>query len=95
MLENIYPIGEDRKLDRLLTIDELCQLLRLPKSAIYNLTHQKRIPFIKVSRKLRFRESAINKWLESLEVDDGDTQDREQEKHKVVRGPGLAQRKAV
>jgi excisionase family DNA binding protein len=75
-----YSINEDRKLDRLLTIDELCKLLNLPKSSVYYLTHQKKIPFMKICRKLRFRESVINKWLESQEVCDGDTQISKQEK---------------
>jgi excisionase family DNA binding protein len=92
---NVYPMVEDRKLDRLLTIQEICQLLNLPKSAIYALTHQKRIPHIKIARKLRFRESAIIHWLESLEVNDGSSEGREQGERQVVRRLDIAKRKAI
>lgn len=64
--------GEDTsvKLDRLLTIQEICELLKVPKTYIYWLTHRKKIPYIKMQGHLRFRESAIDKWLRSQEVHD-------------------------
>lgn len=64
MSSNVYPILEDRKLDRLLTVEEMCRLLNVKKSFIYTLTHEKKIPYIKIRKFIRFRESEINKWLE-------------------------------
>ena len=47
-----------------LTIDELCDKLKLKKSYIYELTHMKKIPHYKVGRHLRFNWKEIEKWLE-------------------------------
>ena len=55
-------------LDRLLTVQEICDLLQVPKTYIYWLTHTKRIPFIKMQGHLRFRQSEIDEWLRSQEV---------------------------
>ena len=64
--------GEDTlaatRLDRLLTVQEICDLLQVPKTYVYWLTHRKRIPFIKMQGHLRFRESAIDEWLRAQEV---------------------------
>ena len=58
----------DMKLDNLLTVQEICELLKVPKAYIYWLTHRKRIPFIKMQGHLRFRQSAIDEWLRQQEV---------------------------
>ena len=69
-----YPAIEDKKLDRLLTVEEIASILNVKQSHIYTLTSQKRIPHIKMGKQLRFRESAINKWLKDMEVcDNGGT----------------------
>jgi excisionase family DNA binding protein len=65
--------GEDesaKELDRLLTVQEVCELLKVPKTYVYWLTHKKAIPHIKMQGHLRFRESAIDEWLRSQEVHD-------------------------
>ena len=54
--------------NRLLTIQEVCELLQVKKTYIYWLTHQNKIPHIKIQGILRFRQSAIDEWLESQEV---------------------------
>ena len=54
--------------DKLLTVQETCELLKVTKTYIYWLTHQKRIPYIKMQGHLRFRQSAIDDWLRSQEV---------------------------
>ena len=56
------------RLDRLLTTQEVCELLRVKKSYVYSLTHQKKIPHIKIQGHLRFWESEIVEWLKSQEV---------------------------
>ncbi len=92
-----YDDYEDRKLDRLLTIDELCKLLKLPKHSIYYLTAQKRIPHIKVGNQLRFRESSIMKWIEEQErrIMGGSLQDTKQKKGNVGRVIDVAKRQKV
>ena len=57
-----------KKLDKLLTVQEICELLKVPKTYIYWLTHQKKIPYIKMQGHLRFRQSDIDEWLRSQEV---------------------------
>ena len=60
--------GESVSANTLLTIQELCELLRVKRSYIYWLTNQKKIPYIKMQGHLRFRQSEIDDWLASQEV---------------------------
>lgn len=62
--------------DALLTTQEICELLRVPKTYIYWLTHSRRIPHIKLGGHLRFRRSDIDMWLESQEVRSVDIQEK-------------------
>ena len=57
-------------IDRLLTVQEISELLKVPKSYVYWLTHQKKIPHMKIQGHLRFRQSQIDDWLNWLEVSD-------------------------
>jgi excisionase family DNA binding protein len=47
----------------LLTLKELCQLLKVEKVWVYRQTREKAIPFIKMGKYLRFERSRIEKWL--------------------------------
>jgi excisionase family DNA binding protein len=47
-----------------LTIDELADYLRIPKSTLYKLAQQGKIPAQKVGRHWRFRKEAIDRWLD-------------------------------
>lgn len=49
--------------EKFLDIDEVCQMLKLKKSYIYLLTHEKKIPHYKVNGHLRFRLSDIEEWI--------------------------------
>ena len=57
--------------DRLLTIKEVCELLKVSKTYIYWLTHRQKIPYIKMQGHLRFRRSAIDNWLREQDVRSG------------------------
>lgn len=46
------------------TIDELAEYLRIPKSTLYKLAREGKIPAQKVGRHWRFRKEAIDRWLE-------------------------------
>ena len=48
-----------------LTIDEVAVYLKIPKSTVYKLAQEGRIPGQKVGRHWRFRKQAINRWMES------------------------------
>ena len=56
-------------MEKLLTIDELAEVLSVKKSTIYQWVHIGLVPHIKVGRLLRFKEESIQKWLISREVE--------------------------
>jgi excisionase family DNA binding protein len=65
--------NQSTQIDPLLTIDEVCALLKLEPQTIYQLTYRGRIPHFKIANRLRFRLSEIVEWIE---------------KHKVAKSPG-------
>ena len=77
-------MSAETELDRLLTIQEICELLKVKKTYIYWLTHQKKIPYIKMQGHLRFRQSDIDDWLISQEVRDANTKETIQDGSQVV-----------
>ena len=60
--------------DKLLTVQEVCGLLKVSKAYIYSLTCRKKIPHIKMMGRLRFRQSEIDGWLREQEVRSGNTE---------------------
>ena len=68
-VDDISEIGyHSSKGADLLTLQEVCGLLKVSKAYIYSLTHLKKIPHIKMSGLLRFRRSDIDDWLAEQEV---------------------------
>jgi len=55
-------------MEKLLTVDELAEVLSVKKSTIYQWRHLGLIPYIKVGRFVRFREKDIQRWLSSRAV---------------------------
>lgn len=55
-------------LQKLMTVEEVSDLLSVKKSTIYQWTHIGFIPHIKLGNKVRFRESDIEAWLEKRAV---------------------------
>ncbi len=68
-------------LERLLTVQEISSLLGVKKSYVYYLTHQKKIPHMKINGHLRFRQSDIDEWLQSQEVHIVDLQEEIQKRN--------------
>jgi excisionase family DNA binding protein len=54
------------ELPEILTITETCKYLRIPRSSLYKLAQEGKIPCQKVGRHWRFRREAIDRWLESF-----------------------------
>lgn len=52
-------------MEQLLTPQQIAEKLGVAVSTIYQWTHTGFIPHIKLGRFVRFRESDINKWLNS------------------------------
>jgi len=71
----------DTSFERLLTVQDICELLKVPKSYVYWLTHSKKIPHLKINGHLRFRQSSIGEWLESQEVCNVSLQEGIQKRH--------------
>jgi excisionase family DNA binding protein len=49
-------------------IDQLATYLRVPKSTLYRLAAEGRIPSHKVGRHWRFRRESVDRWLDQPEV---------------------------
>lgn len=56
-------------LSRLLTAQEVAEVLRVPRSTIYELARNRRIPFLKVGRRTLFEPNALANWIASHLVD--------------------------
>lgn len=53
---------------KLLTIEEVCQLLRVSRSTINRWMDDKYISFVKVGKHVRFRENYIDEWIEKKTI---------------------------
>jgi len=49
--------------DRWLTVEEAAKYLRVAKGTLYNWISQRRIPFCRRGRVLRFERDALDRWL--------------------------------
>jgi len=54
------------KISDILTIEELAVYLKIPKSTLYKLVREGKIPSQKIGRHWRFRKGAIDHWLEEI-----------------------------
>ena len=66
----------DEKPGDVLTIEEFADYLKIPKSTLYKLVREGRVPSQKVGRHWRFRKEAIDRWLENTRSDDDKTGSR-------------------
>lgn len=53
--------------DDVLTAEEVASLLRMTPAWVYSETRQDRIPHMRFGRRFRYRRSAIEAWMTSLE----------------------------
>jgi len=53
--------------DQLLTADDLAERWQVPKSHVYRLTRDGRIPAVRLGRYYRYRLDAIERWETSAE----------------------------
>jgi excisionase family DNA binding protein len=56
-------------MDRLLTAEEVAERLGVRTDWVWAQARAGRIPHVRLGRYRRFRESALEAWLEKLEVD--------------------------
>jgi len=62
-------IRMDEKPGDVLTIDELAAYVKVPKSTLYKLVREGRVPCQKIGRHWRFRKEAIDHWLDESRAD--------------------------
>ena len=53
---------------RLLTAAEVSEILRVPRSTIYELARNRRIPFLKVGRRTLFDPELLKQWIAQQNV---------------------------
>ena len=51
-----------------MTFEEVMAYLRIPRSSLYKLAQEGKIPSQKIGRHWRFRRRAIDRWLEGVSV---------------------------
>lgn len=54
----------------ILTLEELSAYLKIPRSTLYKIVREGRIPCQKVGRHWRFRKAAIDRWLEETRANE-------------------------
>ena len=59
---------------RLLTVDEVAERLGVTKDWVWAQARAGRIPHVQLGRYRRFREEALDRWLEDLELRAGEGQ---------------------
>jgi len=54
---------------RLMTAQEVADLLRVPRSTVYELARRRRLPFLKVGRRTLFARQALLDWIATQTID--------------------------
>jgi excisionase family DNA binding protein len=57
-----------RLMDKILTLEEVAEFLRVHPTTVYRLLRKSKIPAFKVGSDWRFNEAAVGKWIKDLEV---------------------------
>ena len=70
VVESLRPllVRKQEAPDAIFTVDQLSEYLGIGKQRVYEAVSLKTIPYFKVGKSLRFRRSAIDKWIESQSV---------------------------
>ena len=67
----------NKELSDILTIEELSIYLKIPKSTLYKLVREGKIPSQKVGRHWRFRKEAIDRWLDETRFEKPDSEEKQ------------------
>jgi len=51
-------------METIYTIPEVAEYLKMSKSKVYDLVKRQKIPYIRIGRNVRIRQSDLDKWLE-------------------------------
>lgn len=50
---------------RMLTVDEVAAMLRLPRGAVYRLASEHRIPVVRIGKRVRIPADSLQAWIEA------------------------------
>jgi len=53
--------------DEILTAQDICKYLKIPRSSLYQLARRRKIPAFRVGRHWRFKKAKIEEWVEKQE----------------------------
>lgn len=59
----VDPLSHSPDEFELLTAREAAELIRLPRSSVYELVRNGRIPFVRIGRRILFIRGALIQWL--------------------------------
>lgn len=59
---------------RFLTVAEVAGIMRVSKMTVYRLVHNAELPAIRVGRSFRVPEAAVDAYLRTAFIEDGDVQ---------------------
>jgi excisionase family DNA binding protein len=62
-----YGMDENRLFERLMTVEDLAGVCRVAPQTVRNWVALRRLPFVRLGRKTRFRRQSIDAWLERKE----------------------------
>jgi excisionase family DNA binding protein len=71
VMEMVKPMlgnGRQTAEDTLLTIEELMTYMKVSKRWIYERTHLKEIPYLKIDGQVRFRKKEIDRWIDTFKI---------------------------
>ncbi len=58
--------SKGNKMETIYTVPEVAEYLKMSKSKMYDLVKREKIPFIKIGRNVRIRQSDLLDWLEKM-----------------------------
>jgi excisionase family DNA binding protein len=61
-------IQKEKDMKKYLNIDEVAEYINKKKATVYQMTHMRKIPFIKIGGNLLFDPDDIDAWLESQKI---------------------------
>lgn len=62
--------SQQQSIPKLLTAEEVAEMLRIPKAHVYELARRGKIPCTRIGRLVRFPQARILEWIESGGTDD-------------------------
>ena len=64
-------LRENAVMERLLTVDQVSEILRVERSTVYRWVHYDFIPHMKLGGAVRFDEKSVRRWLKTRERQGG------------------------